>query len=422
MLQELTTALQQQYRTATSYVRGQPAQSADDQRQYANAQPWGNSNDAMFAQNSFLPSGTIFDQDFEFNGSLDMSPHAMSKSAGSLHLNNRLAYPGSGSYGFPSTGSTKYCDDNAWCPMRSTEAAPRGLSMNGSNSESNSSYSPKSFVSETHGSEAMPFTPESASEITNWSSYGSQTRPAIKASSPDSLAVAIEENAGNFSAPSRYAMGDIVHSPTPAGITQCMNGLPVVGDDTSSLYDSEYAYSQESSPGLSPWYTEGNSGMAMPFRPRNPPVTSVPSSFSTAYQNPNASSASRGPPSWGGPQTNFPIQDRAQSHRVVDSHTQRKADDQILLEGKKNGLTYKEIRKRMYTKCAESTLRGRYRSLTKARQDRVRKPVWRKKDVSRDMLDAYVIADTREARPSQDVCSTRPRSHQFELPSPSPEL
>jgi hypothetical protein len=31
---------------------------------------------------------------------------------------------------------------------------------------------------------------------------------------------------------------------------------------------------------------------------------------------------------------------------------------------------------------AESTLRGRYRSLTKERKDRVRKPVWTKVDVS----------------------------------------
>ncbi|KAH3911041.1 hypothetical protein HBH56_139720 [Parastagonospora nodorum] len=369
----------------------------------------------MFSQNSFLPSGAMFDQGFAFNSSLDMSPHPMPEPAGSWHMNNRLAYAGSSSYGFPSTGSTKYRDAHAWCPMRSTEVVPRGFSMNGSDSETNSSYSPKSFVSETQ-SETMPFTPEPASEITNWSSYGSQTRPAIKASSPESPVVVTEEDAANFSGPSRYAMGDIVHSPTSAEITHCLNGLPTVGNDTRRLYDSEYAYSQASSPGLSPWYAEGESGMAMPFRPRNPPITSAPSSFSTAYQNENANSASRGNPSWAGPQTNFPIQDRAQSHRVVDSHTQRKADDQILLEGKKDGLTYKEIRKRMYTKCAESTLRGRYRSLTKARQDRVRKPVWQKKDVSRDMHDAHFIADMREARPSQDVCSTRPRSHQFELP------
>jgi hypothetical protein len=59
----------------------------------------------------------------------------------------------------------------------------------------------------------------------------------------------------------------------------------------------------------------------------------------------------------------------------------RKREDVILLEGKRHGLTYKEIRKKIGTDVAESTLRGRYRSLTKARKDRVRKPVWTEKDV-----------------------------------------
>jgi hypothetical protein len=66
----------------------------------------------------------------------------------------------------------------------------------------------------------------------------------------------------------------------------------------------------------------------------------------------------------------------------MDAQAQRRADDDILLEGKRNGLTYKEIRKKMTVKCAESTLRGRYRSLTKARKDRVRKPTWTANDVS----------------------------------------
>jgi hypothetical protein len=57
-------------------------------------------------------------------------------------------------------------------------------------------------------------------------------------------------------------------------------------------------------------------------------------------------------------------------------------EDRILLEGKRRGLTYKEIKKKMHTNVAESTLRGRYRSLTKARKDRVRKPIWTDNDVS----------------------------------------
>ncbi|KAF2270924.1 hypothetical protein CC78DRAFT_610973 [Lojkania enalia] len=69
------------------------------------------------------------------------------------------------------------------------------------------------------------------------------------------------------------------------------------------------------------------------------------------------------------------------SSTLPSTSRQRKFEDDILLEGKRAGLTYKEIRKKMKTKVAESTLRGRYRSLTKARRDRVRKPVWTDEDV-----------------------------------------
>ncbi|KAF2709546.1 hypothetical protein K504DRAFT_455253 [Pleomassaria siparia CBS 279.74] len=73
---------------------------------------------------------------------------------------------------------------------------------------------------------------------------------------------------------------------------------------------------------------------------------------------------------------------------------QRDEEDKILLEGKAGGLTYKEIRKKMQTRVAESTLRGRYRSLTKDRKNRVRKPVWTEKDLQllREIVHAELNA------------------------------
>ncbi|KAF2691990.1 hypothetical protein K458DRAFT_381820 [Lentithecium fluviatile CBS 122367] len=76
-----------------------------------------------------------------------------------------------------------------------------------------------------------------------------------------------------------------------------------------------------------------------------------------------------------------PTQDSFQVGRTAENQAQRKREDQILIEGKANGLTYKEIRKKLGINVAESTLRGRYRSLTKARKDRVRKPVWKERDL-----------------------------------------
>lgn len=54
----------------------------------------------------------------------------------------------------------------------------------------------------------------------------------------------------------------------------------------------------------------------------------------------------------------------------------------LLIEWKRAGLSYKEIKRIGGFKEAESTLRGRFRTLTKAKEHRVRKPKWLKRDVS----------------------------------------
>lgn len=58
------------------------------------------------------------------------------------------------------------------------------------------------------------------------------------------------------------------------------------------------------------------------------------------------------------------------------------ARDHLLVELKNQGLSYKEIRARGNFTEAESTLRGRYRTLTKPKEERVRKPEWTEQDVS----------------------------------------
>ncbi|KAI9891182.1 MAG: hypothetical protein M1814_003025 [Vezdaea aestivalis] len=55
--------------------------------------------------------------------------------------------------------------------------------------------------------------------------------------------------------------------------------------------------------------------------------------------------------------------------------------DRLLLHLKAGGLSYKEIRIQGRFSEAESTLRGRYRALTKAKEQRVRKPEWLPYDI-----------------------------------------
>lgn len=57
------------------------------------------------------------------------------------------------------------------------------------------------------------------------------------------------------------------------------------------------------------------------------------------------------------------------------------ARNAFLIDCKRRGLSYKDIKRMGGFKEAESTLRGRFRTLTKAKDQRVRKPKWQDKDV-----------------------------------------
>lgn len=58
------------------------------------------------------------------------------------------------------------------------------------------------------------------------------------------------------------------------------------------------------------------------------------------------------------------------------------ARNAFLINSKRLGLSYKDIKRLGEFPEAESTLRGRYRTLTKSKEQRVRKPHWHDKDVS----------------------------------------
>lgn len=56
--------------------------------------------------------------------------------------------------------------------------------------------------------------------------------------------------------------------------------------------------------------------------------------------------------------------------------------DEVLLQLRKAGYSYKDVKTKGKFKEAESTLRGRFRTLTKDKDQRVRKPQWQAEDVS----------------------------------------
>lgn len=56
--------------------------------------------------------------------------------------------------------------------------------------------------------------------------------------------------------------------------------------------------------------------------------------------------------------------------------------DELLVQYKEAGMGYKEIKQLGGFSEAVSTLRGRYRTITKPKEARVRKPAWTDRDVS----------------------------------------
>jgi hypothetical protein len=72
----------------------------------------------------------------------------------------------------------------------------------------------------------------------------------------------------------------------------------------------------------------------------------------------------------------------AQSSTTAQAMHHRDAKDDFLIRSKLAGMSYKEIRREGKFSEAESTLRGRFRTLTKHKAARVRKPEWDDNDVS----------------------------------------
>ncbi|RYO81253.1 hypothetical protein DL766_000269 [Monosporascus sp. MC13-8B] len=71
----------------------------------------------------------------------------------------------------------------------------------------------------------------------------------------------------------------------------------------------------------------------------------------------------------------------APSGALPSQSTRRSEKDEFLIRSKESGMKYREIREKGGFKEAESTLRGRYRSLTKSKEARVRNPQWQENDL-----------------------------------------
>ena len=84
-------------------------------------------------------------------------------------------------------------------------------------------------------------------------------------------------------------------------------------------------------------------------------------------------------------------------------HTRLSTQNAFLVSAKIGGMSYKQIRETGNFHEAESTLRGRFRSLTKDKHDRVRKPMWRGVDARLLIEGVGRLADSGLTRGIVDV-------------------
>ncbi|CAI7678887.1 unnamed protein product [Penicillium pancosmium] len=109
---------------------------------------------------------------------------------------------------------------------------------------------------------------------------------------------------------------------------------------------------------------------------------SPPTPMSLAYLSKTASQGQIQPQGW--TEHDTPTSIHGSHASSLEPHvrlTSRQCSNAFLVECKRKGLSYKDIKRIGGFTEAESTLRGRYRNLTKAKEQRVRKPKWTDADI-----------------------------------------
>ncbi|KAI8938016.1 hypothetical protein NX059_005689 [Plenodomus lindquistii] len=270
-----------------------------------------------------------------------------------------------------------------------------GTGASGSNFDSIDSPSPRSYLSErAEASISTDSLPSQASSHGDWSSPSSSL--PIKISSPQfpqSFSRSSLKPAQNNGFRRRV---DAFGSGGDERSTEILPSTSEAGHSAhapNTAFDDGHQYSPDGS--LTSADSSNSSWYGQRYIMPSQAGASVVQQSATAYGaqsegNASAYSASSSPFSSYISTSGSSSQSVHRSHSEYQARFQvpptddlRQRNDDLLIKGKLEGLTYRDIRKKMLgDKPAESTLRGRYRALTKPRKDRVRKPVWHRRDVS----------------------------------------
>jgi hypothetical protein len=263
-----------------------------------------------------------------------------------------------------------------------------------------------------------PVTPDCSSM-----SYGMSAGVATASSSPDFLPLTPQSimgqqhGAGGFHDDSKVSTTRVA----PFFAADATTNARKQADTATWLRsDSPYGRSQTVSPGTPSWYPPGYAlpqfSAAQDFHDHQTVFDARPNSTMLPFDRRSMQRVQ-----WSN-KSNVPTQSHFQSRFMMPLNDgekeQRKKDDDLLLKMKQDGRTYRDIRKALGRKVAESTLRGRYRSLTKPRRERVRAPKWTGADVSRPNLYRIRLADEETGCPAQEIRTGRARQARRDTTTP----
>lgn len=348
------------------------------------AAPIDPSSSVVYPSDQTWSSAPVIPSSFNWHQAMQqVEPYILQESDSQFGRSHELLYGSVGAHNAVAKGF-EYNGQATWAPPQ-LDRLPRVVNTGLADAAMRNSISPKSYASDDFDNSYSPGSmPDQVSPGGNWQGF--------QMSSPNTFIPPPKSE-------SYYTDADFAGLPQMgAGMAlpfaQSTDGggqghVPQISEEVP-LPKSEHSPSQNSSVGRSTWRTEQyqqcTSGLSI--RPRNAVGHNGHPSSDTNLSSEDDDWHRRYRPSpWNSPHTT-PTQGRFQARfqvpRSASAQAQRDHNDRLLIEGKKNGETYKEIKMKMIgEKPAESTLRGRYRSLTKARKDRVRKPVWTKVDVSK---------------------------------------
>ncbi|KAF2641671.1 hypothetical protein P280DRAFT_516692 [Massarina eburnea CBS 473.64] len=283
-------------------------------------------------------------------------------------LNNHLSYPGE------SKGTNEYRLRDDW-PLSNRGHLPQEHSV----SDTTSSTSPKSFLSDQ-------FKHDEVSPASSWDQHTLPSPEDVKlspggsTSSGELLRIPSLQSAANMminghSGTSLSGMNTMGTSRT--GLSTSSQPVPMYTSmydrgashhpawpDTRYTHDTSRMQYYDDGVTAPRSYPQRNNGAGRQYGNS----AQAPSSHRTLARADDTSSSTAS-------------QDYSSSTPPSNTVSRRKIEDKILVACKNKGMTYKQIKEKLKTSAAESTLRGRYRALTKDKDARVRKPVWMDKDL-----------------------------------------